>query len=234
MIEQIGRLFPDRETSATVIRGPLRGTRFHANFRHRPHFFLGRYEPALVSVLSRVLRPGMVGWDVGANIGYISLVMANLVGPSGDVEAFEPSPHAFATLTRNVASQLHVHNVALADCQGREPFSDFDYDLVAKLGDHSSSFNDARVSDVNVTTGDALVESGVPAPQVIKLDVEGAEMRVLMGMASLLESVSALVVELHSSLLVTEVCETLSARSFRSELISTAMPTQMLFSHPDR
>src|SRR5262249_41231088 len=69
-------------------------------FRHRKHFLgsalygSGVGEPAVTAAISELARPGMVALDVGADIGYYTLQLSRLVGPTGQVVAFEPIPKA--------------------------------------------------------------------------------------------------------------------------------------------
>src|SRR4029079_13353817 len=82
----------------------------------------GRYEENTVALMTRLLKPGDCFVDVGANIGYLTLVGARLVGPTGTVIAFEPLSKARRWLERNVAlnngSQIAVHGDAVCDRTG--------------------------------------------------------------------------------------------------------------------
>ena len=84
----------------------------------------GAYECALVRMLRSFLKPGMVFLDLGANIGYFSAIAAALVGTSGRVFAFEPSPHCFTYLERNLRGfeQAAIYNCAVSDTNGPRPF----------------------------------------------------------------------------------------------------------------
>src|SRR5215210_1011896 len=85
----------------------LGGFAFHCDTRDsvaREVCFTGRYEPQETQLASRMLRPGDVFVDVGANWGYFSLAAAHWVGPRGTVIAFEPEPRLFELLAGNVAA----------------------------------------------------------------------------------------------------------------------------------
>lgn len=84
----------------------------------------GAYEPELVAMLKRALRPGMTVLDMGANIGYFSAIAAALVGPSGRLHAFEPAPSCFGQLERNLVAfpWARAHDVAIADQAGMARF----------------------------------------------------------------------------------------------------------------
>src|ERR1051325_7230549 len=77
------------------------------------------YEPATQKLIERCLQPGMVFIDVGANIGFFSVVAAQIVGNTGKVYAFEPSPRNIPLLRRNIEarglSNVEIHEVALGE-----------------------------------------------------------------------------------------------------------------------
>ena len=132
-----------------------------------------------------LLRPGMVVVDVGANIGYFSLLASTLVGPEGRVHAFEPDPVNCALLRKNVrlnhATNIQVVQSALSD--NEDPVTLF-VDTNNK-GDHriwEPSGESRKRVDVSSTTLDAYLSKTVTIPSFIKIDVQGAEGKVLAGM----------------------------------------------------
>ena len=132
-----------------------------------------------------LIRPGMVVVDVGANIGYFSLLASMLVGSAGRVHAFEPDPVNCALLRKNVrlnrASNIEVIQAALSD--NEDPVSLFlDSD---NKGDHRiwEPTGEARKGiKVTATTLDAYLKKTATVPSFIKIDVQGAEGKVLDGM----------------------------------------------------
>jgi len=148
----------------------------------------GDYEPVETALFQRELTPGSVVFDIGAHVGYFSILFSRLVGESGRVFAFEPDPINFSLLQRNLASNA-CHNVtvrqaAVSDRTGpaelfRCPFNSGMnrlYGSVICSSDHVA---------VNTVALDALAEE-LPTPDWIKLDVEGYELRALSGMRNLL------------------------------------------------
>ena len=148
----------------------------------------GVYEPLTTDLVRAELRPGDVVLDIGANIGYFTLIFAKGVGPAGRVFAFEPEPGNFALLEENVAANGY-RNVALArlavsDRAGR-----------ARLYLDAGNAGDCRVYDshdhrpsVDVETvrlDDHLVR--LDRVDLIKMDIQGAEPAALRGMRGLLE-----------------------------------------------
>ncbi len=134
----------------------------------------------------RYLKPGMVAVDVGAHAGYYTLLFARLVRPAGRVHAVEPAPANLALLRANLQRLGHaaviVHPCAAGAAPGTREF------LLTELGDTNSFFAHplapavGRIA-VDVAPLDTLV--GAPA-NLIKIDVEGAELDVLAGMPGLL------------------------------------------------
>jgi len=144
----------------------------------------GKWEAGQTEVLRSLLREGATFVDVGANIGYYSVLAARIVGPRGRVFAFEPSPRNFAFLERNVTANFH-RNVALiskavSDCCGT---TQFEIDP-ASSGTHRVSVSGARPNSILVETTslDEYFVAGDVRIDLIKMDAEGAEPLILAGM----------------------------------------------------
>lgn len=149
-------------------------------------FTQGAWEPHLEACLRQLLRPGDRTLDVGANIGYFSGVMCQAVGLGGTVCAFEPvdDTHTRLLLFKelNRFSWLRTFPFAL----GAEPgvamiqFDDRSPGNASLYG--RESLAGGVTKEVRVQTVDRMVEAGeIPAPNLIKIDVEGAELSVLLG-----------------------------------------------------
>jgi FkbM family methyltransferase len=142
----------------------------------------GEWEPHVERCLRELLAPGDVAFDVGANLGYFSAVMAQAVGAGGAVYAFEPTPPAFERLLlcRELNGFAQLHPLPLA--VGREDATaELRYD--PRLTAMASLHTDVGVSaTVTVRTIDGMVAAGeLPLPRLLKLDVEGHELAVLEG-----------------------------------------------------
>jgi FkbM family methyltransferase len=170
------RLVPPN-TIVPILSGPLKGSRWV--FGSGAHtYWRGRYEPALAMRMSEVIKPRMICYDCGANTGYFTLLMARLVGESGHVFAFEPVPANAANARKNMEiNRLHnvtVIEMALANQNGRARFSTSSNFSMGHLGGGG---------DLEVDT--ARIDSlGLPAPDVMKIDVEGAEALLIDGAES--------------------------------------------------
>ena len=166
-------------------------------------FALGTSEPEVQRAFVELLSPGQVVFDVGAASGLYTVIAARRVGESGRVVAFEPRPDNFSRVRHNVAINRFPHvevlNLALSDSDGAASFS---------LGADANrgGLTDVHVEpgrggtiDVRTATIDTLVADGsIPAPDVIKMDIEGAEVEALLGaQRTLAGSHPTLIIEVH-------------------------------------
>jgi FkbM family methyltransferase len=170
--------------------GEGRGLRIGLRFADRD-YIAGTKEMPVQSALAEQIRPGDVVFDIGANIGFLSLIAARLAGDEGHVYAFEPQPENIACLRRNLrannAGNCTVLAFALSDRAGQEALllSKQSGGSTISAGDKPPDF--AGTLMVRVATADDLVGAGeVRPPDFVKLDVEGAEMHVLRGMRSVI------------------------------------------------
>jgi len=168
-----------------ILSGPLRGTKWmvHSSLHS---CLAGDYEPEIQRVFERHVAPGSVVFDVGANVGFLSLLAARLAGPAGRVIAFEPAPAAVGYLRRHVAlnraHNIEIIAVAVADENGRARFSSAGPVEMGHLAD------DGQL-EVETASLDTLVETGIiPPPDIVKIDVEGAELGVLRGAQAILRA----------------------------------------------
>ena len=149
----------------------------------------GFHEPAARAMQS-LLKPGDVAIDGGANIGLFTVLAAASVGPQGRVIACEPSPTTMGLLRANIARNgfdwVESHELALAAEPGRLSMQVFD------PGSGFSSFapadaDSAHEVQVEVGTLDELAEEVLERLTLVKLDVEGAELRALGGAKRIIE-----------------------------------------------
>jgi FkbM family methyltransferase len=130
--------------------------------------WLGTYERETQRLLAGLLRPGRVFYDLGANVGFYSVMAARR---GAIVHAFEPEPGNLLALRRHVelnALNIVVHEAAVSDVEGRATFGGSG--STGRLGD-------GRI-EVQTVALDSLT---IPPPDVMKIDVEGAELAVLRG-----------------------------------------------------
>jgi len=181
----------DENLWAQVEAGPARGLWLELNPRTGQSYLRGEGETAVQKILVEGLRPGMVFYDLGANIGLYSLLAARIVGANGRVFSFEPDPEVSARLRRNVARN-GFSNITVVEAGVWSSSGDVNFvPAAASSPDHGTgSFvgSDAGVAGMPVrcvALDDFLADA--PPPAAIKCDVEGAEVEVLRGAAKLLE-----------------------------------------------
>lgn len=166
----------------------------HVDFRDVSAFEWQNYligkkcqEHGLIIAMSPYCKPDGVLWDIGANVGIISAYFANHEYALKAIHAFEPNPEIFTTFTELFAGchLIHGHNIALSSARGQNVLHvPIGCSCKGSLAQDHKHRNTATFS-VECYTGDELVESrNVPPPTVVKIDVEGHEEDVLMGMVN--------------------------------------------------
>lgn len=159
------------------------GLRFNAAGAN-PGYALGTSEPLVQEELARMVRPGDVVYDIGSNVGFFTVLCAKLAGPAGRVIAFEPLEATAQAARRNAELNQFGHVTVLTRAVGKSSGTarltlqqESTWTRMAGEGDAGPTFEVALVAI------DDLVASGdVPPPNVVKIDVEGAELDVIEGM----------------------------------------------------
>jgi FkbM family methyltransferase len=157
----------------------------------------GFVDEGLTSIVLRLVKPGMTFFDVGAHYGYFSLLAAYLVGSSGHVHAFDPSPHAFGVLADNTSGKPNVtiNNIALYSQAATLSLMDFgiefsEFNSLAggRLGAETRGRLKPKQISVKADSLDNYCRARDAAPDFIKIDAEGAEYPILQGMSDLLRT----------------------------------------------
>jgi FkbM family methyltransferase len=194
-------LAPEGQTWVEVRSGPAQGISLLIDAKKEKYLWTGQHEPAVQRAMTALLRPGMTFWDVGAHLGFFTLLAARLVGCTGHVHAFEPveqnRQQLMAAVDRNGCANVVIHALAFSSTAGQ-----------ALLHAHESSamWSLAGEGEDGVRVQYETLDSvELPAPDLVKIDVEGAELDVLRGGRKLLvEARPALVVEFTTNALVEE------------------------------
>jgi FkbM family methyltransferase len=158
--------------------------------------FFGNYESDLRHYFKNLLRPGLIVVDVGANVGWHTLLMAQQVGDAGRVIAFEPNPSVREQLLYHVAlnrfSQVEVLPYALSDAAGRVKFNAPPVNNPHCGDGFLAATPDLETTDcieVEAMPFDALLDQlTLSRLDLIKIDVEGFEWRVLRGCEQAIEN----------------------------------------------
>ena len=176
----------------------------------RALFLKGVHEPYSTRQFREELKPGMVLLEIGANIGYYTLIALQRIGPKGSVVALEPSPINLCSLSENlringVEGNVKVYPYAAGREQGRLPFFQMPSGNHSTLAKRSEcTFKPRSVYDVKVRSIDELVKGEHFKIDYFRMDVEGFEAEVIEGMVETLTDGDGPVgafIEVHSEFL---------------------------------
>jgi FkbM family methyltransferase len=179
-----------RSATMRVLQGPLRGAHWIAGSGNHG-YWLGSYELSKQIRFAESLSVADVVFDIGANVGFYTVLASRLVTSTGRVYAFEPLPHNLGYLRRHVAKNA-LQNVAIiaaavAASPGRARFT-------AAVDRSQARLDPSGEIEVDVVAIDELVASNQLAlPQIVKIDVEGAEFDVLQGMIETLRTAAPII-----------------------------------------
>ncbi len=192
------------------------GFKFYLN----PYYYLDRqiisfgiYEEDLHHFIDTYIHPKMICFDVGANIGYVTIHLGHQVGPHGKVFSFEPVPYIYKRLVEHIqlnsfAERTHPHPIALCDTNGQMTLHTSP-PQVSNQGMSSLVYSNSAVNQsiqVATRTLDQFVqEHALPAVHFIKIDIQGAEPLFIKGAEQTLRK--------HKPILVFEVSELELARA---------------------
>lgn len=159
-------------------------------------------EPAFMSILRKEVREGMIALDIGANIGYATLILAEIVGDAGQVYALEPEPRNFKILTNNIEVNGYKNFVQAYQigASNRIGYLNFYVSHHSNLGSMIKTKHAKCNIEVPVTTMDDFFKDK-KAPNFIKMDIEGHEVEALEGMFHTLEMAQSpvkILIEVHS------------------------------------
>ena len=201
----------DLELEAVTTFGARMHVRFPDSIQSYVYFF-GVWEPSITAYLTQALSPGDIVIDIGANVGYDTLLASHLVGATGQVHAIEASPTVHALLAENLAlnqtrNVTAYHAAVCASACTVQVFLHDDRNLggttiVPAVARRRAVRPEATVQGRKLA--DILPESTIIDARLIKIDVEGAEFPVVQGFAGLLPHLSC-----HTELLIEVSAEAL-------------------------
>jgi len=186
-----------------ILKGPMKGLWFKCSDNTGLAALYSGNEQANQRVYAAVVRPGDTVVDAGANWGVHSLYLAKLVGQPGHVHAFEPHPQVVEELRwhlqRNGMTQVTVHACGLLDQAGQLPFVMGENSKTSHIEGSPSAPTTSQIV-VPCRTLDEVMDQAAPTSlRLIKVDVEGAECRLLKGAERTIQRYRPhLVVELHT------------------------------------
>lgn len=205
-INLLSKLFAQAQ-SIPILWGPLKGRRLPKGAAlQNPRMLFGGYEPETVGGILSTPDPLKVAYDVGAHVGLMTLALAERVGQKGKVFSFEPCP-----TTRSLIEELVVHNhltgvvrvmdVALAELNGgqnlflgKNSFMNF-----LEGAWDGQPIKNRKAIPVRTATMDSFIYDNLnPPPDLLKIDVEGAEALVIQGGLKTIKAFSPrIIIEIH-------------------------------------
>ena len=224
-IPVLGDLLHSRVTSVlpqgkriwtTVARGPGKGLWMFVDPRFDHEFSNGKHEAWIQDLLRNNLREGDCFYDVGAHIGFFSLIAARIVGPAGHVYSFEPDPQNVSVMTanreRNEMPQIDITKAAVWESSQELTFERSNVASSGMEGRVIQEQDSAGDSRIGRFTDDFFSNRRAQPPNLIKIDVEGAEYAVLAGARKLLSEFKPRVLcEVHGREMVRPLEEFLAA-----------------------
>lgn len=188
----------------------------------------GFFDAEVTYLIARYVKPGDTVLDVGAHFGYVSVLSSHLVGNSGRVYAFEPTPSTFSVLSENAKSRANIIPLNLGAGKQDSVLDIADYGLQYcawnTLSDESrmpltlAGIEANRVKVKVVNLDDYLAEKGV-VPSFIKIDAENFEAEVIAGLAHTLPKTRPIVLMETGSAASLTAAESLVSQGYRPHVV---------------
>ncbi len=224
---------PQGLTRVKVAAGDLAGVEMTLDLQSEKDYWLGTYEMDIQAAIQSLVRPGCVAYDVGANIGYISLLLARRVGAGGQVFAFEALPANVDRLKQNLetsglAARVQAIHAAVIDETREVQFYVGPSGGMGKA-EGSAGRQEYAYQQVVLAPGLSLdhfvYQQGNPAPQVVKMDIEGGEVLALPGMRRVLaEARPLMLLEMHGPEAARVAWEALRGANYRICRMASGYP----------
>lgn len=211
--------FPNRTELVTIKSGLNKGVKMRLNLNIYRDYYFGTYEKDVQSVLTKIIQKNMTVYNIGANLGFFTLALSQIVGSKGLVVAFEPNHSVRERLIEHlhlngVEHFVQVEEFALSDFDGKAEFS-------LSLNEGRGRFEDlpdvkpGHAIQVPCKSLDTYISEKGSSPDVILMDVEHAEGRVLRGMTKTLKDCRPIIIiEMHSPLSIEESLEELKKHDY--------------------
>ena len=215
-----------------VAAGLLKGYQVQLNLKAEKSRWLGTYEPELQAALREFLKPGMTVYDVGANIGYVTLMLSHQTGASGKVFAFEALPVNVERIQKNIAlnklTNVTVVSGAVLDKTGSVSFYVHDSVGMGKAAGSAGRREEHYKAEITVpgfSLDEFVYEQDNPVPDAVKMDIEGGEVLALPGMSRILREAHPLMfLELHGPESEKVAWETLTAAGYTLHAMESGYP----------
>lgn len=220
--QKLNEALPMGVREIEVVGGILRGYRLMLDLQKEKDYWLGTYEQELQQCVLDYVKPGWIVYDVGANIGYLSLIFQKIVGEQGKVIAFEPFPDNIKRLKQNVVlngkeAYIEAVNKAVVDDEKAVQFILGPSNATGQaLGSAGKKIDSREVINVEGISLDGYLQNNPQTvPDLIKIDIEGGEVLALPGMEKILKDIRPLIfIEIHGRDAAETVWGTLLAESY--------------------
>ncbi|HNB52348.1 MAG TPA: FkbM family methyltransferase [Anaerolineales bacterium] len=219
----LNRAAPTGLSEVSIAAGTLKGYLIQLDMQTEKDYWLGNYETNLETAIRDWVKQGMLVYDVGANIGYVSLLFTFTLGKTGQVFAFEALPANIERLKTNVTlnslqNQIKVIHSAVVDTPASVPFLVHPSNGMGKVAG-SAGRKEHYLEEILVpgTSLDHFVyDLGNPPPTLVKMDIEGGEVLALPGMKRLLAEFHPLIfLELHGEQAARTTWHTLTQAGYK-------------------
>ena len=228
----LNRAAPTGLVQVKVAAGDLAGFTILLDMQIDKDYWLGTYEPELQAALRVLIPPGAIIYDVGANIGYVSLLLSKAAGETGHVYAFEALPDNAERWRKNVelngmSARMSLFAGAVTQAPGPVRFLVHASSGMGKAAG-SAGRDDTYRSEISVpgiSLDEFVYGQGNPLPQVVKMDIEGGEVLALPGMRRVLaEARPLMLMELHGPESSRVAWETLTAAGYEIRWMRQGYP----------
>lgn len=223
----LNRLVPGGETVVTIRSGPGEGLKLPVRLKSEKYYWTGAHEPHVQAALGEILEPGMTFWDIGAHIGFVTVMAARMVGEEGRVVSFEPMPDTANRLSQSVElngfGNVTVVECAIDDYDGEKTLHPPRAGGEGDSGSQGPSVMWTLVDEIGAEGGikvrcrrldDLAAEHGTP--DLVKIDAEGAEADVLAsGLALLQRGATRVIIEISDEDTLEQVHRLLPDSDFR-------------------
>lgn len=238
-------LVPRSKVWVQIEHGLAQGLWMRLHLPEETFLWRGDHEPDVQALLAKFLKPGSIAYDVGSYVGFFALGMARVVGREGRIFAFEPDPENAARIREHIArnspaAQIQVVEAAVWRATGERkvPYRR-GHQVRSQGGVEADGLKPVLASGEHILVTsislDDFVASGNPAPQLLKIDVEGGETAVLSGAERLLAEHKPLIIcEVHHAEAARWIDEWLGARGYHMNWMIPAekFPRRLLAQAP--
>lgn len=210
--------------AVTVQLGPAAGYRWRHYHCYQPWMALGLYEPEVAQLIYHSLKPGDVFYDIGANAGYFTLIAAKAVGSTGKVIAFDPVPKNVETVNEQIKlnklqDRASIEPLAISNFNGPVELLIPSRNANAHLADVEAPHvanSGGTIVDVTCVSLDHYISQHI-RPTLIKMDIEGAEVKALKGATQLLAGLNPpiFLITAHSTALARQVKDILIQSGYK-------------------